>query len=152
MIEGELSWEELRPIISGKKDPDRFEKILSILQDKVGWDEKIILPLHEHLYIVSKNGERIVKCDCGYEYGDYRENWKRKCRIRVRDTEEDIRELYPHHMGCDVNWLEIREFYCPKCLTLLETESVPPGYPLIFNFLPDIDTFYKKWIGKKVPD
>lgn len=152
MIEGELTWEELRPIISGKKDPDRFEKILSILQEKVDWDEKIILPLHEHLYIVSKEGKRIVKCDCGYEYGDYKKNWKEKCQIRVRDTQEEINELYPRDMGCDVNWLELREFYCPQCLTLLETESVPPGYPLIFNFLPDIDTFYDKWIGKKAPD
>ncbi|TXT58801.1 MAG: Acetone carboxylase subunit gamma [Promethearchaeota archaeon] len=152
MIEGDLAWEELKPIISGKKDSERFEQILNILQEKVAWEEKIILPLHEHLYIVSKNGERIVKCDCGFEFGDYKINWKKKCRIRVRDTEKDIRELYPPQMGCDINWLELREFYCPKCLALLETESVPPGYPLIFNFLPDIDTFYEKWLGKKAPD
>jgi acetone carboxylase gamma subunit len=152
MIEGKLSWEELKPIISGRKDADRFEKILSILQKRVAWNERIILPLHEHLYIVSKNDQRIVKCDCGYEFGDYKNNWKTKCRVRVRDTIEEIEELYPKDMGCDPDWEELREYFCPGCFTLLDVEAVPHGYPTIFNFLPDIDTFYEKWLGKKAPD
>ncbi|MFO7795571.1 MAG: acetone carboxylase subunit gamma [Promethearchaeati archaeon] len=152
LIEGDLKWEELKPIISGDKDTNRFDMILEILQEKVPWEEKIILPLHEHLYIVAKDGNRIVKCDCGYEFGDYKENWKKKCRIHVRDKIEDIEELYPKDMGCDPDWMEIREYYCPGCFTLLEAESVPPGYPLVFNFLPEIDVFYKECLGKKAPD
>ena len=152
MINGDLTWNELRPIISGRKDADRFDKILEILQEKVPWNEKIILPLHEHLYIVSKDGQRIVKCDCGYEFGDYHENWKKKCRIRVRDTVEEIAELYPKYMGCDIDWEELREYFCPGCFTLLDVEAVPPGYPTIFNFLPDIDAFYENWLGKNAPD
>ncbi|GAI41952.1 unnamed protein product, partial [marine sediment metagenome] len=35
---------------------------------------------------------------------------------------------------------------------LLDTEAVPPGYPTIFNFLPDIDAFYKEWLGRRAPD
>lgn len=152
MIDGELKWEELKPIISGRKDPKRFDKIMEILQGRIKWSEKIILPLHEHLYIVAKNGQRIVKCDCGYEFGDYKENWKTKCRIRVRDTFEAIEELYLKDMGSDPDWMELREFFCPGCYVLLDVESVPPGYPVIFNFLPDIDTFYEKWLGRKAPD
>ncbi len=152
MIEGKLSWDELRPIISGTKDTDRFDKILEILQERVKWSEKIILPLHEHLYIVSKENQRIVKCDCGYEFGDYKENWKIKSRIRVRDTFESIEELYLKDMGSDPEWQELREYFCPGCFTLLDVEAVPPGYPSIFNFLPDIDTFYEKWLGKNAPD
>jgi len=152
LINGDLTWNELKPIISGRKDPDRFENVLEILQEKVPWKEKIILPLHEHLYIVSKNEQRIVKCDCGYEFGDYQENWKTKCRIRVRDTVDEIEELYPKYMGCDCDWEELREYFCPGCFTLLDVEAVPPGYPTIFNFLPDIDTFYEKWLGRKAPD
>jgi len=34
----------------------------------------------------------------------------------------------------------------------LSVEAVPPGYPTVFNFLPDIDTFYEKWLGKRAPD
>jgi acetone carboxylase gamma subunit len=152
LIDGDLKWDELKSIIAGEKDIDRFSRILSIMQDRVKWDEKIILPLHEHLYIVNKNGERIVKCDCGNEFGDYRENWKYKCRVRVRDKQEEIDELYPKFMGSDAAWHELREFFCPNCLTLLDVEAVPPGYPVIFNFLPDIDTFYEKWLEIPVPD
>ena len=152
LIGGDLTWNEFKPIISGRKDPDRFDKILEILQEKVPWKEKIILPLHEHLYIVAKNDQRIVKCDCGYEFGDYQINWKTKCRVRVRDTNEEIDELYPKYMGSDPEWEELREYYCPGCYTLLDVEAVPPGYPTIFNFLPDIDTFYEKWLGRKAPD
>ncbi len=152
MIDGKLSWDELKPIISGRKDPNRFDMIIQILQERVPWSEKIILPLHEHLYIVAKDGQRIVKCDCGHEFGDYRENWKIKCRVRVRDTVEEIEEIYPRHMGSDPEWIELREYFCPGCFTLLDVEAVPPGYPTIFNFLPDIDVFYEKWLGKKAPD
>ncbi|MHA1150624.1 MAG: acetone carboxylase subunit gamma [Promethearchaeota archaeon] len=152
MMQGELSWEELKPIISGRKDPNRFENVLEILQEKVEWQETILLPLHEHLYIVSKDGQRIVKCDCGYEFGDYKINWKTKCRVRVRDSLESLEKLYPKDMTCQPDWMELREFFCPNCLALLDTESVPPGYPVIFNFLPDIDTFYVQWLGRKAPD
>ncbi len=152
MIEGKLSWDELKSIISGTKDADRFEKLLGILQERVKWPEKIILPLHEHLYIVLKENQRIVKCDCGYEFGDYKENWKIKSRIRVRDTFESIEELYLKDMGSDPEWQELREYFCPGCFTLLDVEAVPPGYPTIFNFLPDIDSFYEKWLGRKAPD
>ncbi|MHA1411479.1 MAG: acetone carboxylase subunit gamma, partial [Promethearchaeota archaeon] len=54
MLEGDLSWDELKLIISGRKDPNRFDVILEILQEKVPWKEKILLPLHEHLYVVNK--------------------------------------------------------------------------------------------------
>jgi len=152
MLEGDLSWEQLKPIISDQKDPNRFDIIMKILQEKVKFKEKILLPLHEHLYIVSKNGERIVKCDCGYEFGDYKINWKTKCRVRVRDTFEQIEQLYPKDMGSDPTWEELREYFCPGCFVLLDVEAVPPGYPTIFNFLPDIDTFYENWLGRKAPD
>ena len=152
MMEGDLKWEELKPIISGRKDQNRFDKIMDILQEKLNWKEKILLPLQEHLYIVAKEGERIVKCDCGYEFGDYQINWKLKCRIRVRDTFESIEKLYPKMMGSDPEWEELREFFCPNCFTLLDVEAVPPGYPIIFNFLPDIDAFYEKWLGRNPPD
>ena len=152
MLDGQLPWEQLKPIIGDHKDPNRFDAIIEILQEKLNWKEPIILPLHEHLFIVSKNGERIVKCDCGYEFGDYRINWKTKCKIRVRDTFKAIEELYPKDMGCDPEWEELREYFCPGCFSLLDVEAVPPGYPVIFNFLPEIDVFYENWLGRKPPD
>ena len=112
LIDGQLTWEELKPVISGTKDADRFDQLLSILQDRVSWKESILLPLHEHLYIVAKDGTRIVKCDCGYEFGDYRKNWKTKCRVRVRDTSDALEELYPKYMSSDPAWEELPDkFY-----------------------------------------
>jgi acetone carboxylase gamma subunit len=148
LIDGKLPWEQTKRIISGFKDKDRFDKYLEILQERMPWKERILLPFAEHLYIVEKEGERIVKCDCGHEFGEYRENWKLKALIDVVETEEEMDELYPGLAKPDVHYCEIRRFYCPGCGTQLEVETVPRGYPFIFDFLPDIDTFYKEWLGK----
>ncbi len=108
-------------------------------QARVPWLEKILVPIGEHLYVVQKGEERIVKCSCGYEFGDYRQNWKRQALVYVRETEEALEEIYHGPRKCDPSWMVLREFYCPGCVTLLEVEAVPPGYPLVFDFLPDLD-------------
>ena len=59
MLEGDLPWEQLKPIIADQKDPNRFDMIMEILQEKLKWKEQIILPLHEHLYIISKGGDNL---------------------------------------------------------------------------------------------
>ena len=46
---------------------------------------------------------------------------------------------------------EIREFICPGCGTLLEVEAVPPGYPVTFDFLPDLEGFYEQILGRPLP-
>lgn len=139
LIEGKLPPERVREIQSAEKDKGRFEKVLEIEQEKVAWKEKILVPLQEDLYVVEKGGQRIVKCSCGYEFGDYRKNWKLNAVVYVRDTEEKLDEIYPGPRKCDVEWQIIREFYCPGCGVQLEVEAVPPGYPIIFDFLPDLE-------------
>jgi acetone carboxylase gamma subunit len=34
---------------------------------------------------------------------------------------------------------------------MLKVESVPVGYPIIFDFLPNLDAFYREWLGKPLP-
>ncbi|TAK36991.1 MAG: acetone carboxylase subunit gamma [Chloroflexota bacterium] len=148
LIDGELVWDSLKPIISGAKDGDRFDKVTEILQERMPWQERILLPLSYDLYIVEKDGERIVKCACGHEFGDYRENWKLNALIHVRDSDEAVKEIYPVILRPDSQYCEIREFYCPGCGTQLEVETVPAGYPIIFDFLPDLDAFYEEWLGQ----
>jgi acetone carboxylase gamma subunit len=150
LVEARLPWYRLKPIISGYKDDDRFDKYVEVLQEKVPWKERILLPLTDELYIVEKGAERLVKCSCGYEFGDYRENWKLKALIHVRDSEEEIEELYPsvYPSQPDLDLCEIREYYCPGCGNQLEVEVVPFGYPVVFDFLPDLDTFYREWLGR----
>lgn len=152
LVDGTLPWADAREMMSAYKDGDRFEKYREILQGQVDWDEPILLPLSDHLYVVAADGERLVKCDCGHEFGDYRENWKLDALINVRDTREDLQDIYPRAMHSNPDWMVLREYYCPGCSTQLEVEAVPPGYPIVFDFLPYIDEFYSEWLDIPLPD
>lgn len=152
LIDAKLPWNQTHAIMSGFKDEDRFFKVIEILQERVAWDEQILLPIGEHLMIVQKGHERIVKCSCGHEFCDYRENWKYCALIKVRNDQASIEEIYPGRAACDPDWMEIREFICPGCVALLEVEAAAPGYPIVFDFLPDLETFYSEWLNHPLPD
>jgi acetone carboxylase, gamma subunit len=151
LIDGKLPWEQTKRIMSAFKDKDRFDKYIAVLQERVEWEEQILLPIGEHLAIVQKGAERVVKCDCGHEFGPYTENWKMKASVFVRDTQELLEELYPGPKACDPSLQELREFICPSCGTLLEVEAVPPGYPVTFDFLPDLEGFYEQMLERPLP-
>jgi acetone carboxylase gamma subunit len=51
-------------------------------------------------------------------------------------------------MAPDPEWNELREYYDPVTFTLLDVESVPPGYPVVHDFLPDLEAFYSQWLGR----
>jgi acetone carboxylase gamma subunit len=155
LVEGKLPWEEVKQLIREyPKEKDRFWKYLEILQEKVPWQDKILMRISDKLYVVrTGNGSRIVKCECGQEFGDYRINWKLSCLIYVRKTPEEFAEIYliqPQFPDAKLN--EVREFYCPGCLTMLGVEVVPVGYPIMFEMLPDIDTFYREWLKQPLED
>ena len=162
LIDGKLPWEEVKKAIRlSPKDADRFEKYIAILQKKVAWEDRILLRISDHLYIVAKPGEdrgitggdRVVKCDCGQEFGDYRINWKLSCRVYVRATDEAIAEVITiPEARHNTDLVEMREFYCPGCYALLGVEVVPPGYPPIFEMFPDLDSFYREWLGSPLQD
>ena len=149
---GILPWEKVKEIMSNPKDDDRFDKYIEILQEQVPWTERILMPLGLHLYIVQKGDERVVKCDCGHEFGDWRKNWKLSALIFVRDTVDKLEEIYPGLRCPDPALSEIREYYCPGCAALLKVESLSKGCPAVFDALPDIDTFYRDWLGRPLPD
>jgi len=141
LVEGNLEPDALLALQRADKETERFEQVLAIEQARVNWKDKIVLCLQEHLYIVEKNGERIVKCTCGHEFGDYRQNWKENALVYLRDTEEKLDEIYRGPRKPDCTWSILREFYCPGCGTQLEVESVMPNYPLVFTFLPDFEAW-----------
>jgi acetone carboxylase gamma subunit len=171
LIDEKLPRGQIRAIQSSFKDADRFDKYVSILQERVAWSDPIVLPFGEHLYVVSKKGPSaaeaahgfvegrpqgeparyVVKCECGHEFCDYRNNWKLEALIHVRDTEEKLREIYPEKMSGDPQWNHLREYICPGCKTLLEVEAVPPGYPVIHDFVPDLEGFYRQWLDRDLP-
>lgn len=147
--DGIVDKNSLHDMQSHFKDPDRFFKMLQIWQETVEWDEKILLPLAEHLFVVQKDdGSRVIKSTWGHEYCDAHENWKLHAKVFLRDTEELFDEIYPRKMACNPEWMEIREYYDPISGVLLEVEAVPPGYPAVHDFDPDIDTFYNEWLGQ----
>ena len=150
LMSGRLPWPRTKRIMSAFKDEDRFFKMIAILQERVAWQERILLPLGEHLHVVDKGGEWVSKCSCGQEFGDYLQNWKLSALIRVRKDKASLEEIYPHADVCDPDWMEIREFICPGCATLLEVEACAPGYPVVHDFLPDVEGFYREWLGRPI--
>lgn len=149
LVDGKLPWKMLKEMMSKYKDADRFDKYLAVLQERQSWTDQILLPLGPHLFIVRKaNGSIVTKSSSGYEFGDYRQNWKLKARIFVRNTNEAYREIYPELMHADPAWMELREYYDPIDGTLLEIEAVPPGYPIVHSFQPDLEVFYRDWLKR----
>ncbi|MBS1881454.1 MAG: acetone carboxylase subunit gamma [Actinobacteria bacterium] len=152
LYDGRLGASELHAVMSQYKDPERFDIMLEIHQDRVPWSDRILLPLGESLYIVANAaGERVTKCSCGHEFGDYRRNWKLSALIHVRNTEESLAEIYRGLTGPDPDWMELREFFCPGCKRQLEVEAVPPAYPIVADFEPDLEAFYADWLGRPLP-
>jgi N-methylhydantoinase B/acetone carboxylase alpha subunit len=153
MLDEKLSRREVKDIQSGYKDPDRFDKWLSILQDRVAWDDPIVLPLGEALYVIRRltDGELVIRSEAGHDFCRFDENWKMHATVFVRDSDELLGEVYPKMAHCDPEWMELREFYCPKSGRLLEVEAVISGYPVVHDFLPDIEGFYAGWLGRELP-
>ena len=149
LAEGNLSPNVLLEMQRAAKEDDRFERMLEVEQGRVPWDDKIVLCLQENLYIVEKDGERIVKCICGQEFGDYRVNWKEFALVYERDTEEKLEEIYRGRRKPDPQWQTIREFYCPGCGVQLDVEAVLPLYPFVFTFLPDFEAWERRKASMK---
>ncbi len=132
-------------------DPDRFGSYIAVRQELALHGDAIVLPLTERLDIVDHQGRPEVRCQCGELFGDYRENWKLRAAIFVRDSAELLAEIYGDGHGYDPALVEFREYICPGCGWLLDLETVPPGTPVIFEFLPDLGTFYREWLGREPP-
>ncbi|TWG97317.1 acetone carboxylase gamma subunit [Mesorhizobium sp. J18] len=152
LIAGQLPWPQTRRIMSTYKDEDRFFKVIEVLQERVPWDDPILLPISDHLFICQSGSERVTKCECGHSFGDYRRNWKLQALINVRCTEASLREIYPNNDIPDPDWMEIREFICPDCSTIHEVEAAAPGYPIVHDFEPDLEGFYREWLKKPLPE
>lgn len=155
LVEGQIDDDNVTRLLRlPRKDLDRFVKYVAVLQSRVAWPDQILLRLGDKLYVVRNAANaRVVKCECGHEFGDYRRNWKLGCRIRTRRTLAEMRQVYDPLPACpEPGWQEIREFFCPDCATQHAVEVVAPGYPIVFEMLPDLDKFYRDYLGTPLPD
>ncbi len=151
LVARKLDWRQIKEIQSAEKDPDRFDKYLSLLQERMPWPDTILLPIHDHLFIVANDRGVLTKTLCGQELGDWRENWKLRVLIHVRRTRQELLEVYAENVTLDPTVVELREFICPGCGTLLDVDAVPPHYPVERDFFPDLRTFYEDWLGRELP-
>lgn len=152
--EGKLDWDTTMRMLSMPKDNERFKMYLEVLQEKLEWKDKIVLPLGPHLYIAQKaeTKEWVTKCSCGHEYCAPEENWKLHANVFVRDTPELMEEVYPNLLAADTKWQVYREYYCPTCGVMHDVEAPTPWYPVIHDFEPDIEAFYKEWVRLPIPE
>jgi acetone carboxylase gamma subunit len=165
LLDEKLSRKEVKDLQSSYKDADRLEKWVAVLQERVSYDDPIVVPVGEGLNVVRRRagaerpgaspdrgeGELVIRCDCGHDLCRADRNWKMDAVVYVRDTVEAMREIYPKLSHADPEWQELREFYCPSCARQLEVEASPPGYPVVHEFLPDVEGFYRGWLGREVP-
>lgn len=152
LLKRELSWTDLLKLMREPKQASRFDEMIAALQESVSWKEPILLPLGESLFIVAKGGKAIIKTAAGAELCAWNENWKMKCRVIVRRSRADLAKVFPtEHLTIDSSLVELREFYCPKSGTLLDVDCVPPTYPVELDFTPDLEVFYREWLGRPLP-
>jgi acetone carboxylase gamma subunit len=151
LLDEKLSRREVKELQSSYKDADRFDKWIAVLRERAAYEEPIVLPVGERLNIVRADGELVIRCDCGHDLCRHDHNWKLDALVFVRDTVEAMREVYPKFAHADPEWMELREFCCPECGRQLEVEASPPGYPVVHEFLPDVEGFYRGWLGRDVP-
>jgi acetone carboxylase gamma subunit len=136
LVEGTIDPAQLRQL-QRKKEPGRFARVLEVEQARVPWDDRILVPLQEHLYVVEREPVPVVKCRCGHEFGDYRLNWKDSALVHERDPEDG--EVYAPPRGSSKEWVVLREFYCPGCGAQLDVEICPHIYPFVHNFVPNLE-------------
>jgi N-methylhydantoinase B len=86
-----------------------------------------LLPMGEYLEVVAVDNRLAVRCKCGCDLGDSDKNWKdRAAVLRVgADTAGPRRKLHEE--------LEMVEFICPLCGTLLSVDIKKRSEPVLFD-------------------
>ena len=101
------------------------------------WERRAIppsgRPLGEYLQAVGDGESARTQCTwCGHELGAGRQRWKDRVVVRALPMEAAGR------FRDGAEGLVLRQFYCPRCATLLDTEVVletdPPLYDEVFEW------------------
>jgi N-methylhydantoinase B len=76
--------------------------------------------LSSNIYVESVNGTEIVHCICGFALGPAGDDPKQLFKVKYASLSKAGPNVNPHGLGADRFCL--REYYCPACLRLVETE------------------------------
>ena len=92
--------------------------------------------INEYLEVTESKGEKVIKCRCGHIIGPANENYKEHV-LRSKDLPLSKAGPYvnPFNVGGRFTY---REFYCPQCITLLETEISLKGEPPKWDTQPAV--------------
>ena len=133
-----LSRREVKDIQSGYKDPDRFEKWVTVLAGASSLTtSRSCCPMGEGLNW-SPNCARDAE-ELGRSGSDYRPRllptrpatgrWRAAIYVRD-DLDKLLGEVYPKSPTATPEWMELRELYCPSCQARqLEDRGGPAGLP-----------------------
>lgn len=107
LLDEKLSRREVHAIQSGHKDVERFDNWASVLQERVDYEDPIVLPVGEGLNVVRRrsDGELVIRCDCGHDFCRHDRNWKLEAAVRIRADTESMAEIYPGMAAGDPDWL-----------------------------------------------
>jgi acetone carboxylase gamma subunit len=93
LVDGTIAQDNAERLLKmERKDAERFETYIAVLQETVPWKDRILMRLNDRLFVtLNDRNQRVVKSSCGQDFGDYRQNWKLQCRVRVRKTLDEMR-------------------------------------------------------------
>lgn len=84
----------------------------------------------EYLEIDNSSGKEIIQCNkCKYVFCPVTENYKNFALA----SENPLSKAGPEYFYRPSDRFVLREFYCPRCATLLDVEMVLKGLPPVWN-------------------
>ncbi|MBI5920791.1 MAG: acetone carboxylase subunit gamma [Betaproteobacteria bacterium] len=89
---------------------------------------------------------------CSHKLGSARNSYKEGLLVHARDPREIHKPIldtaYEFTFAPDPKWMQIVEYYCPECGTMMEVEYLPPGHPPLHDLEFDIDALKKQWANR----
>jgi N-methylhydantoinase A/oxoprolinase/acetone carboxylase beta subunit/N-methylhydantoinase B/oxoprolinase/acetone carboxylase alpha subunit/acetone carboxylase gamma subunit len=109
---------------------------------KTSKDGRRLLPMGEYLEVVAVDNHFAVRCKCGYDLGGADRNWKEQAAtLRVGpESAGPRRKLHKD--------LEIVEFICPECGTILSVDIKKKDEPILLDTELSIDLLSRISQGK----
>ncbi len=88
--------------------------------------------INEFLIIAGDGERKMIRCArCGFDLCAATENHKLHALMQEGPVQEAGPHVNPHHLGGDK--FVLRRFYCPNCLTQLNTEVALRGERVLWD-------------------
>lgn len=102
----------------------------------------------EMLFYDLSGDEALLRCSCGCVLGPAAQPYTSLAATARYPVQRIGPHVNPHHVGGDR--FELREFYCPGCMTLLSTEIARPDDPVLDDALLSVEWATQRFGAKQV--